>query len=316
MQYRVTRSELAGIKQSGPVSEQSILNLFEDAQAPYLIEDQKINGILRTPDYVAQLTLVNNHTFFDLKMVYKENESISVVQDGTDYLIESPADLNSIMTGVQMYMGNSILMPSEMDVKLKPEDANLFAWIIDFMRYKKGLLGTFDNSFSEADIRHQKGLKENENSLAAYVHKATNREEIGSFDALERCSLIKKKGDSYQLIDEALNLAQSFTTIDNYLNVEAIAEANTGFSAIQSGLYTVLYVEKSDHEIRLMTLAPMIIQELMEELLVKNVKLTQIRPQKKENETAQVQRSKKFCTQCGAKLQNASRFCGNCGSKL
>lgn len=320
MQYRLNKSQLGGIKHGGHVSERSILQLFETPQAPYRLEDDRMNVILREPDYIAQLTLVNNHTFFDLKLSYQGHEHVSLIQENDGYLVESPTDLETILTGVQMYMGNSVFMTSDLEVTLSLEDANLFALILDYIRHQRNVIKGMTTTFTEADMKGIISISDHENSVSAYMKMVTETSGIGDMNNLMDAQLIESKGGSYQLKGEALNLAHAFTTLDNYVRVDVAANVSAGFTTLQSGLYTVLYLEKKGLEVQIRTLSPGILMEMIEEMLAKNEKLMAMVPASVNAEKTGTSQSgvtsKKFCTHCGYKLETNSKFCGQCGAKL
>jgi hypothetical protein len=304
MQYKVSKQELAGLKQNEDFSQNSILNLFEHTNSSYSFKETHMNDVLKNPDYVSQLMLVNNYTFFDMKLSSKEDKQVSVIADGNDFLVESPVDINEILVGVQMYTGNSILITSSLDVTLDKNDAYLFAVIIDFIRSKRSFLGNESCMFTKEEITSfvKSDLNE-EFLLSSYLTAGT----LGEFDNLENKHLITKHGSGYILSGEAISFSNSFTTIDNYIEVTAVANLTAGFTAIQSGLYTVLYFEEKGEQVYLQTISPGILIEIIEELIISNNKLIDIE---------QLDQTSLFCTSCGIKLESQSNFCGKCGNKI
>ncbi len=304
MQSKVTKQELAGLKLNGKFSDKSILNLFENSNSSYAFKDAHMNDVLKNPDYVSQLMLVNNYTFFDMKLSCKDDKLVSVIADGSDFLVESPVDINEILIGVQMYTGNSILITSSLDVTLGKNDAYLFAVIIDFIRSKRSFLGNESFMFTKEEITSFiKSNLDEEFLLSSYL----KADKLGAFESLETEHLITKHNNGYILAGDAISFSNSFTTIDNYIEITAVANLTAGFTAIQSGLYNVLYLEEKGEQMYLQTISPGILIEIIEELIIRNNKLIDVEP---------VDQTSLFCTSCGKKLDSQSNFCGKCGNKI
>lgn len=309
MQNKINQQVFAGLKLNEGVSENSILNLLESPESSYSFDDSMINDVLKKPDYVSQLTLVNNYTFFDMKLSFKEDHQVSVISDGDDFLVESPIDINEILVGVQMYTGNSILLTSSLEVTLDRDSAYLFAAIIDYIRSKRSFLGNETHVFTKEDITTFMASELNEEFLLSSYLKADT---LGEFSILENENLIAKHDNGYILAGEAISFSNSFTTIDNYIEVTAAANVTAGFTAIQSGIFNILYIEEKGQQVYLQTISPGILIELIEELIMRNEVLLST----KKSDTSQLNHTSLFCTTCGTKLEAQSKFCSKCGNKV
>jgi len=311
MQVTLIKNQISGIGLNNR-SKESVLNLY-GSSASYDIGDKTIEETLCHPDYVSQVTLVNDYTFFDMKLSFKGDSCVAITRNEDKYDIETDLDFDTLFNGIQVYTGNSILMSSDLDLKLTLKEANLFASIIDTLRSKRRLVGEVIGRFTESELQ---SFHDNDSSISAYVHRMTGSDDREDLKKLILKDIIKVDGDGYQIIGEALKLLYSFSTIDNYIEVAAAANVTGGFTVLQSGLHTALYLEKTNDGVNIKTMAPAIVLELMSELLLRNEKLLSIAKPLKKSSPVEVAIVRNFCSNCGTKLNDDAKFCAACGSKV
>jgi hypothetical protein len=315
MQEQITLNQLKGIKKNSNISENSILNLYEGEVEKFSFKDLEINSTLTNPEYVAGLALVNNFTFFDMKVSYQGDKSVSVISDGDEFLVDFPVDLNQALMGVSMYTGNSALLIADIKANLSHSEFYTFAIVLDYFRQENSPISKKEITFNDELIKEfNENYKATEMSIRSYARLIIDSEEYVLLETLVNQGLLVKNDESYTLGKETLMFMDGFYEIDNYISVEAIAKVSTGFTAIQSGLYRVLYLEETGDEIIIQTLAPAILLEVIQDLMNKNDKMMSL--EKTVMKTEEINSNERFCTNCNKPVSEGAKFCGSCGAKI
>ncbi|PKL68058.1 MAG: hypothetical protein CVV30_11995 [Methanomicrobiales archaeon HGW-Methanomicrobiales-1] len=304
------------------------------------------------PEYQHALdTLAHTRSFARLKFSAGENifefivffptdrsNPVSLVHNGSQYVVHDPMEVTAAFTLVDQNIGHSILSSTTFNGEFTQSEALALFALMDLERRTllHGLADGLDPQNAGFDLpaitEQVNNPKKNFQSLEFVLQSRIILESIptpeqieGGLKTLAGKGMVLCKGTRYSLSAALYAITSRFLIMDSFVVLETgkLDPKNTmwggTFLSLQAGVNDVLYLEGHAEEITVKCITPAELLDLVGKILSDHEVISipvEAQSAPAAHQPAVATDKNKFCPSCGTAIHQGKMFCPQCGAKI